>query len=158
MSDLEQWPEQQLGLGLLRGFRYAPRDSRQLSKMEAGAGVSRLKSRDAVVDHRFTLSFTGGQEAYFRWWYHNKINQGVDWFSIRMRTGAGINTVPAFFVKVGESRLVGQRFQIQGHLMVRGLPATQMTEEQVLALVEHDAMPLQAGADQLHQTIHSDQD
>lgn len=152
---LEAWPTQHLGLGLMANYRYQNRSNREDTQMSSGMPKTRLKSRDVITDHWFDLSLTFEQEAYFQWWVKHKIDHGEAFFTIPLHTGAGMNDSAAKFVKIGERRRNGMRYKIACQLVTRYQPATELTEEQLLILLENSTTGIQAGADELHHTIHN---
>jgi hypothetical protein len=158
LTELEPWPLEQLGYPLLSGYSIGPRDNRIHTAMTVGAGVSRLTSRYVVSDCTMTLQLTDGEEAYFRWWVHNRINLGNDYFRMPIRTGAGINDTAVRFAPggIGQSQRAGARWRIQCKLEMVGSVATTLAELLIRELVETSAISLQAATNQLEQTIHED--
>jgi len=158
LTELEPWPLEQLGHPLLSGYSIGPRDNRIHTAMTVGAGVSRLTSRYVVSDCTMTLQLTDGEEAYFRWWVHNRINLGNDYFRMPIRTGAGINDTAVRFAPkgIGPTQRAGTRCRIQCKLTTVGSVAATLTEPLVTELAETNVLSLQAAAELLEQTIHED--
>lgn len=152
---LEKWPVDQIGYGLMAGYRYQDRSPRITSKMAGGEDRTRLTSRDVLRDHWFDLRLTPGQLAYFEWWVQAKIDMGESWFEIDLLSGAGMNTSVAKIVKIGPPTRQGMRYRVAVQLLTRARPSVALTEEQALALVDYGTAEVQTGAALLHDTIHT---
>ncbi|MCV6612447.1 MAG: hypothetical protein OIF55_16925 [Amphritea sp.] len=158
IDDLEPWPLAKLDYPLNNGYRYQRHDNRQHSQMEAGAGVSRLKSRYTVVEYQFELLLTAAQEAYFRWWIAAKINMGNDWFAMPLLTGAAVNTVAAQFSKkgIGASVKSGRFFRVKCKAVSFELPSEQLEEPVLDDLLHLGTMEFTAGVDTLRKAVNED--
>jgi len=158
LNDLEHWPVERVGFGLLANYRYEPVDAREFTEMSSGPPMARLVTQFTLVNHFFDLELTFEQEAYFRWWVANKIARGIAWFAIDLHTGAGMNLVPAMFAKngIGGSKRDGNRYRISCKVLTLELPAEKLPESVVLELVEHGTTDLQEGSRLLRKVVHEE--
>ena len=146
MADVEQWPAELIGYGRLQNYRYKPRSNRVSNEMSSGPPVTRLLSRDVIVDHYFDLKLTDGQLAYFEWWLVNRIGEGEDWFLIKLRSGAGLNECKAKFVQIGEAKRQGLSNVVSVQLMTRDRPELTLTQQQAELLARYDSLDVQESA------------
>jgi len=153
---LEAWPVEHLGHFMAGGYRYKPRDTRVQTQMSSGPPKSRQVTRDQIVDHYFSLSFTFEEEAYFRWWVKHRIEMGNAWCELPLHTGAGMANCPAFFVNIGDSTRFGGRYQINCQALTRTKPGEELTETQVLALLDYGALKLQSYSNALASIINEE--
>ena len=157
MSEIiESWPVEQIGHLMAMNYRYEPRDPRVWTEISAGMPKDRLLSHDIIVDHYFSLSFTFAEEAYFRWWLKNRVDTGRAWFLLPLHSGAGMNDSEAKFRKVSDSKRVGLRYQIDCHVITRKKPAEELTEAEVLALLEFGTTELQTYSQELNAIVNED--
>lgn len=89
MSELVRWPDN-LPLPLLSGHGYTPGNNLIESKMSSGYSRTRraFKNVPDVMPAKFL--FTTGEAALFEGWFHHLINDGQDWFLMKIKVPAGL--------------------------------------------------------------------
>ncbi|MCJ8337570.1 MAG: hypothetical protein MJK10_03785 [Pseudomonadales bacterium] len=157
-AELEEWPVEQIGTFLRAGYSYNIGDNRQHSGMPGSPPVSRLMSSQLIMDHEATLLLTPAQLQIFEQWWYSNINQGDSWFNIELKTGAGLNTVPAKFAQNGKGRAVmdGNYYRLKCHLITSDLPAATLTEDQSTQLLQTNIHNFQLGTDGLREVVHGE--
>jgi hypothetical protein len=150
-TGLEEWPTEYLDYPLQDSYVYAPREKRVGSDMYAGPGSTKLKTRQTIVDVSFTLQFTYGQEAYFRWWLKNKISEGTEFFMMPLHTGAGMNSQAIKFAidGIGGSRRDGLLYYITCKAETFGHPAEALSEQFVKDLATYNTEDIEMAAEKV---------
>ena len=159
LAELELWPYETMGRSAVfmnRGYTYSPRDTREFSQMSAGAPLSRLMSKNLIVDHVGALELKQDELSYFEWWYYNKINYGNDYFKIQLMTATGYNTVVAKFAKNGKGQVskTGITYKLTCKLIAMQLFGVTLTEQQIAQLTHIGVINTQAVSSELDEIVN----
>lgn len=89
MSSLVSWPDS-LPLPQLSGHGYTPGNNLVESKMEGGYSRLRKTSKSVPSTMQVKFLFTAGEAALFEGWFYHAINDGQDWFLMKVKVAAGL--------------------------------------------------------------------
>lgn len=86
---LVRWPDN-LPLPLLNGHGYTPGNNLIESKMDSGYSRTRRRFKNVPDTMPAKFLFTAGEAALFEGWFHHAINDGQDWFLMKVKVPAGL--------------------------------------------------------------------
>lgn len=89
MSELVHWPDN-LPLPLLNGHGYTPGNNLIESKVESGHTRTRRKSKSVPDTMPVKFLFNTEEAALFEGWFHHMINDGQDWFLMKIKVPTGL--------------------------------------------------------------------
>ncbi len=94
-----QYPAE-LPLPLQEGYGLSTVDPMRATQMVTGRTRYRLRHRYVPTEVRFNFNFSQAEAGLFEAWYARSINDGLEWFEIRLQTPAGFALYQAHFKSI----------------------------------------------------------
>lgn len=91
-----QYPAE-LPLPLQEGYGLSTVDPMRATQMVTGRARYRIRHSYVPTEVRFNFNFSQDEAGIFEAWYARTINNGLEWFEIRLQTPAGFTLYEAHF-------------------------------------------------------------
>lgn len=153
-DNAEEWPTEQLPLGLLAGYRYQDHPRHSRTSMASGPPRTRLTSRSPIREYHFDLLLTDGQLAKFETWLERNLDGGTRWFWLPLRDGTGLHRTLVQFQKLTGPAMQGQRWKYSCQCISYQRHALNLTDAQIELLLRYSPTWLKLISNKLHRIVH----
>lgn len=131
---LPAWPST-IPRPLASGYGLDPRPATIRTELDSGTARQRQRFTRTPTDAEWNLHLTAAQYAILDAWWHFKLNDGADWFTVQLKNGQADQTVTARFkaAPIKAEYIALDRWRVACSVEVDAMP--RMTESALDALL-----------------------